>query len=134
MLWVDTGSPNTLVSSSFAARFGLSPVGTRRYNGKVAGIEFRNKFSITIPQIDFPGCLPLKNVRALVALEDNEWNEIIVLGLNVLNHLTYTVSRDSGTFEWLESLTSGVPGSDKSKCNHLIWNGTYLLADDDVKS
>ena len=78
----------------------------------------------------FPGCLPIKNVRALAALDSNEWNDIVILGLNVLNHMTYKIDRDNRTFEWLESLTSNVPGSERSKFNHLIWNGSYLLADE----
>ena len=129
LIWVDTGSPNTLVSEKFIKRFGLAPVGTKRYSGKVAGVEFRSKASILIPQITFPGCLPLRDVRALAALESDEWDDIVVLGLNVLNHLTYKVSRENGTLEWLESLTSNIRGSDRSRFNHLIWNGTYLLVE-----
>jgi len=129
-LWVDTGSPNTLVSSNFPERFGLLPVGARRYSGKVAGVLFRSKPSITIPEIVFPKCLPLRNVRALAALEDDVWDDIEVLGLNVLNHLTYKIDRDKGIFEWLESLTSDIPGSSRGRFDHLIWNGTYLLGDD----
>ena len=130
-IWVDTGSPNTLVSAKFADRFGLLPVGTRRYSGRVAGATFRNKPSITIPEISLLGCIPLRNVRALAALEGEEWDDIIVLGLNVLNHLTYKISRESGIFEWLESLTSSVPGSNRGRLDHLMWNGTYLLSDED---
>jgi hypothetical protein len=45
-IWVDTGSPNTLVSTKFAMQFGLSPVGKTRYSGKVAGIQFKSLFNI----------------------------------------------------------------------------------------
>jgi len=130
-LWIDPGSPNTLVSASLIAEYGLSPMGTKRYNGKVAGTIFRNKAAIVIPEIMVSGCLPLRNIRAITALEGDEWNKIIVLGLNVLNHMTYKVSRENGTFEWLESLTSNVTGSDRDRFNHIIWNGKYLLVDDD---
>jgi hypothetical protein len=130
IIWVDTGSPNTLVSANFLSRFKLAPVGSKRYNGKVAGIAFRNRPSVTIPEIAIPGGLPLKNVRALAAMEGDEWDNTVVLGLNVLNHLTYKVSRDNRSFEWLESLTSSVERSNRSRLDHIIWNGTYLLSDD----
>ena len=71
------------------------------------------------------------NLRALAALSGDEWDDIVVIGLNVLNHLTYKVSRDDGILEWIESLTSNISGSARSKFNHIIWNGTYLLVDDD---
>ena len=131
IIWLDTGSPNTLVSEKFIKRFRLAPVGTKRYSGKVAGVEFRSKPSILIPQMIFSGCLPLRDIRALAALNGDEWDDIVVLGLNVLNHLTYKVSRENGTLEWPESLTSNIQGSGRSRFNHLIWNGTYLLVDDD---
>ena len=86
-IWVDTGSPNTLVSSKFPERFGLSPVGARRYSGKVAGVLFRSKPSITIPEIVFPKCLPLRNVRALAALEDDVWDGIVVLAPKICKTL-----------------------------------------------
>jgi len=128
-IWVDTGSPNTLVSSKLINILNLPPIGTRRYSGKVAGVQFRNKPSITIPKIIIPGCLPLKNIRALAALDSDEWNGIVILGLNVLNHLVYKVDRGGGIFEWLESLASSIPGSTRTKFDHVIWNGAYLLSD-----
>jgi hypothetical protein len=128
-LWVDTGSPNTLVSSKLVAEFGLPPVGTRRYSGKVAGVQFHRKPSIMIPDISIPGCSLLKNIRALAALDGDEWNRTVILGLNVLNHTVYKIDRSSNTFEWLESLTANIPASTRTKFDHLIWNGTYLLSD-----
>ena len=130
-LWADTGSPNTLVSSTFLKRFGLSPAGTRRYSGKVAGVQFNQKPSVTIPEISFSGCLSMKNVRALAALDGDEWNNIVVLGLNVMNHLTYKVDRSCDTFEWIEAIAANIPGSNRTKFDHLILNGTYLLSDAD---
>jgi hypothetical protein len=133
-LWIDPGSPNTLVSTKFITIFGLAPAGTRKYSGKVAGEIFRNKSTVVIPQIVLPECMPMRNIRALAALESNEWDRVIVLGLNVLNHMTYKISRENGTFEWLESLTSSVVGSDRDRFNHVIWNGKYLLVDEDNSS
>jgi len=130
-LWIDTGSPNTLVSSKLVGQFGLSPVGTRRYSGKVAGVQFQRKPSITIPEISIPGCLPLKNVRALAALDGDEWDKTVVLGLNVMNHLTYKVDRNNRTLEWVESIIASIPGSNRTKLDHLLLNGAYLLSDSD---
>lgn len=129
-VWVDTGSPNTLVFSNFISTFNLNPAGTQKYNGKVAGKIFQNKYAVTIPEIIIPNCLPLRNIRAITALEGPEWNNIIILGLNVLNHLSYKITRETNTLEWLESLTSTIPNSERSKFNHIIINGRYMLTDD----
>ena len=128
-LWVDTGSPNTLVSSKLVTEFSLTPVGTKRYSGRVAGAQFQRKPSVTIPDIYISGCLPLRNVRALAALDGDEWDRTVILGLNVLNHTIYKIDRNSNTFEWLESLMANIPGSSRTKFDHLILNGAYLLSD-----
>jgi len=128
-LWVDTGSPNTLVSASFLKRFGLSPVGTTRYSGNVGGVQFTQKPSVLIPEIKLNDGLAFKNVRALAVFNDDYWNSVILLGLNVLNHLTYKIDRVNSTFEWLESLTPLIPTATRTKFNHIIMNGKYLLSD-----
>jgi hypothetical protein len=129
-LWIDTGSPNTLVHSDFAKRFKL-PLGGGRYKGYVAGKKFQNRPTVTIPEITIPGCHPLRNVKAIAALDGDEWENIVVIGLNVLNHLTYRINRDPmpGTFEWIESLSSTVIGSTRTRFDHVIMDGKYVLAD-----
>ena len=135
LMWIDTGASNTLMSANAHKLLKLYPHGGMTYSGKVAGVEFKEKHSLTIPKIEMPGCTPLKNIRAIVALDGDEWERIILLGLNVLNHLTFKINRDPmpGTFEWLESLTSKVPGSSRTRFDHLVFGGKYLLADDNKK-
>jgi len=130
-IWIDTGSPNSLVHSDFAERLKLTQHKGQTYSGKISGTEFRNKRAVTIPEINIPGCRSILNVRVIAALDGDEWKDIILIGLNVLNHLTYKIDRDPmpGTFEWLESLTSKVEGSSRTRFDHLIMNGRYLLSD-----
>ena len=133
LVWVDTGSPNTLVHADFAKRLGIPHIIGKTFNGKVAGKEFRKRPAVTIPELSVLGCHPLKNIRAITALEGDEWREIIILGLNVLNHLVYKIDRSPlpGTFEWLESLTSKVPNSMRTRFDHLIIGNDYLLTEED---
>ena len=55
----------------------------------------------------------------------------MVLGLNVMNHLTYKVDRNNRTLEWVESIIANIPGSNRTKLDHLLLNGAYLLSDSD---
>ena len=131
LVWIDTGSPNTLVPTDFTERLKLSPNKGKVYSGRIAGTLFSKRPSITIPKIVISGCHPLRSVRAITALEGDEWKDIIIIGLNVLNHLTYKINRDPfpGTLEWLESLTSEISGSSRTRFDHLIMDGKYLLSD-----
>ena len=127
--WIDTGAPNTLIHPSVAEKLRLLPADKWRFTGAIAGAKFIDKPSVVLPSIVVGNGYALQNVRAITAFEDDKWKNIIIIGLNVLNHLTYKIDRSPlpGTFEWLESLTSGVPGSDRTRFDHIMWNGEYLL-------
>ena len=128
-IWVDTGSPNTLVHGDIANILGLMPVKGLTYSGAVAGIKFEKKPALVLPEIAIADFNPLRNVRAIAGFNDSKWKNIILIGLNVLNHITYKVSRSQmpGTFEWLETLTPDIPKSGRTKFNHLLINGEYLV-------
>jgi len=132
-VWIDTGSPNTLVHEDFAKLIGVTPIKGKCYSGNVVGMTFKNRPAVTIPEIVINRSLPLKNVRVITALSGDEWRRRIVIGLNVLNHLTIRLDRSTmpGNFKWLESLVSSVSGSSRTKFDHIIWNGNYLLTDED---
>ena len=51
--------------------------------------------------------------------------------MNVLNHGTLRIERsgDAGLLDFHESLTSKVEGSGRSKFDHLIINGKYMITD-----
>ena len=132
-MWIDTGSPNTLVHEDFTKLIGVAPIKGKGYSGNVVGMTFKNRPAVTIPEIVIDNSLPLKNVRVITALTGDEWRRRIVIGLNVLNHLTIRLDRSTmlGKFEWLESLVSNVSDSSRTKFDHIIWNGSYLLSDED---
>ena len=129
--WIDTGAPNTLVHSDTAKRLQLLPIVGRVYSGNIAGNSFEKKRALTLPDIEVIGCQPFKKVRAIAALEGDEWKDIIIMGLNVMNHLTSTLERCPlpGSFGWLESLVSTVPGSRRARFDHVLIDGEYLLTD-----
>jgi len=101
----------------------------QRFTGNVAGTKFIKQPSILIPEIKVTGCLPLQNVRAITAFSSDEWSNIILLGLNVLNHISFKVDREKlpGFFEWTESLTNRQADTGKTRFDHIIWGGKYLL-------
>ena len=134
-VWVDTGAPNTLVHGDIAETLGLLPVKGLIYSGAIAGIKFEKKPAIVIPEIAIADFHPLREVRAITGFSDPKWKNIILIGLNVLNHMTYKVERSPmpGTFEWLETLTPDIPESGRTKYNHLLINGEYLVTDVDGK-
>ena len=134
IVWIDTGAPNTMVHSDTAKALGLKPVKGASYSGAVAGVKFTGKPAVVIPEIVIEGYHPLKNVSAITGLNDPKWKNIILIGLNVLNHLTYKIDRSQmpGTFEWLETLTPVIPATGKTKFNHLLINGVYMVTDEDI--
>ena len=93
LLWVDTGSPNTLVHSNMADALKIPTVKGMTSSGKVAGKEFQKRPAITLPSLVIPNCQPLRNIRAIAALDGDEWKDIVILGLNALNHLVYKIDR-----------------------------------------
>jgi hypothetical protein len=130
-IWVDSGSPNTLVSVGFAERFGIPLIKGRTYSGNVAGIMFKGRHALTIPEIKIPNYGALRNVRAIPALDGEDYENILVLGLNVLNHCVQRLDRTGkiGVIELTESIISDIPNSYRTKFDHLIVSGAYLLTD-----
>jgi hypothetical protein len=124
IVWVDSGSPNTLVSVGFAKRFGIPLVKGRTYSGKVAGHTFNGRHALTIPEIEIPEYSVLRNVRAIPALYGEDYEDIIVLGLNVLNHCVQRLDRTGkiGVISLVESIIADVPNSTRTKFDHLIKN------------
>ena len=83
----------------------------------------------------FPLYRSLYNVRAIAALDGEEFSRTILLGMNVLNHGTTVIRRvsDSGTFDFFENPNSIVEGSKRHKFNHLLVDGKYLVSDSDIE-
>jgi len=130
-VWIDTGSPNTLVPADFVKRSGLTPIKGASFKGVIAGYAFEKRPAIMIPEIIIPNHYTIRNIRAITALDGKDFRNTVVLGMNVLNHGTTCIERDgdSGRFSFLPSLTSKIEGSERSIFNHLIINGKYLTTD-----
>ena len=129
-IWIDTGSPNTLISENLMKRLKLKSNEDFSFNGNIAGSSFKQKPSVTIPLIDVQGKLSLRNVRAIVGLPNNDmWNDIIIIGMNVLNHCSFKIDRTQipNIFECYESLTSKVGGSNRNRFDHILIDNKYLL-------
>ena len=131
---VDSGSPNTLVPADFIERTGLQKVIGMTFKGKILGYEFSDRYAMMLPEIKIPEYRSLCNVRAITALDGEEFSRTILLGMNVLNHGTTIIRResDAGTFDFYESPTSSVKGSTRHRFNHLLVDGNYLISDADT--
>ena len=44
------------------------------------------------------------------------------------------IDRSNRSFEWLESILANIPSSNRTKFDHMILNGAYLLSDADNAS
>ena len=91
----------------------------------------KDRYAIMLPEIEIPEYRSLCNVRAITALDGEEFSQTILLGMNVLNHGTTIIRRESdvGTFDFYESPTSNVKGSTRHRFNHLLVDGNYLISD-----
>ena len=130
LIWVDTGSPNTLISEIVREQLKLDPNKGRRFNGNIAGGIFKNAPSVTIPAINIQNKSELKNIRAIVGLPNkDEWKNTIILGMNVLNHCTFMVDKTELPYKFscLESIHSRVEDSFRTKFDHVLIDNQYLL-------
>ena len=130
-IWVDTGSPNTLISETVRVRLNLNP-NKERFSGNIAGDAFKNAPSVTIPSINIQDKLILNKVRAIVGLPaKDEWKDTIILGMNVLNHCTFMVDKTTlpYKFDCLESIHSKVKNSYREKFDHVLIDNKYLLSE-----
>jgi len=91
----DPGSPNTVITTFLKNQLNLPSSGDR------TTLNISNE-KITVDPVILPtlamGNLTLNNVKVYAGLTTNKWRDIVILGLNVLNQLIYTVDRsdDSG--------------------------------------
>ena len=62
LIWVDTGSPNTLISGTVKKQLNLDPNKGQRFNVNIVGGTFKKAPSVTIPAINIQNKLELKNI------------------------------------------------------------------------
>ena len=126
----DPGSPNTVINLELARALGL-----KSYRSGMAKIHISGStidvVPVTLPELTM-GSLNLTNVRAYAGL-GKSWGNTVLLGLNVLNHLVYTVDRSEGSgFINLELNQAGTI-SEQDIFNRLIsTDGKYYVTDEEV--
>ena len=93
-IFMDTGSPNTIVTKSLAVQLGLKATKSSMGKIQLSG-ETIDVVPVVLPELKL-GTMRLENVKVYAGLGNN-WKNAIILGLNVLNQLIYTVDRTKGS-------------------------------------
>jgi hypothetical protein len=87
---------------------------------------------VTVPELKI-GSLALKNVKVYAGLDKN-WGNTVLLGLNILNHLIYTVDRTEGNGFINIELNQNCAGNEQEIFNRLISaDGKYYISDFEEK-
>ena len=119
----DTGSPNTVITLELAGKLKLISKSSSMVKVHIANKSI-DVVSTTLPDIKL-GSLELKDVRVYAGL-DKSWGSTIILGLNVLNHLIYTVDRTKGS----GFINIRLGNKSKNNFNRLISaDGKYYITD-----
>ena len=120
---LDPGSPNTIVTLSLVWKLGLKPLTKKTSTIYLSGSAV-TVFPVVLPDLKL-GAMKLENVRVYAGL-DKQWADTIILGLNVLNHLVYTVDRTKGS----GFINIRLGNEAKTNFNRLISSdGKYYITD-----
>ena len=125
---VDSGCANTLLPLWVAQECGGIELPLKK-EINIAG-NSRVAQAYMIPKLEFGGCV-FTNVFVFAAEFRRELKERMLLGLNVLNNLRYTVDRDAGDFEFTERLPKSLPKMEFPYRNYFDDNGDYVMLSDD---
>jgi len=90
----DSGSPNTVITLALANSLGLKAHRSKVTKVYIAGSAI-DVVPVTLPLLTM-GSLSLTDVRVYAGL-DKSWGTTVLLGLNVMNHIVYTVDRSEGS-------------------------------------
>ncbi|MDR2166415.1 MAG: retroviral-like aspartic protease family protein [Clostridiales bacterium] len=119
----DPGASNTVITLKLAGELGLKSRASQLSKIYLAG-DVIDVVPVVLPDLTM-GTLRLANVRVYAGLGKN-WNNTVILGLNVLNHLIYTVDRSQGG-GFITLGTNGEPPP--NTFNRLISNdGKYYIS------
>jgi hypothetical protein len=124
---VDSGCANTLLPLCAAKKCGGIALPLKKYVN-IAG-NSREAQAYIIPKFEFGGFM-FTNVFAFVAEFQRELKERMLLGLNVLNNLRYTVDRDAGEFEFVERLPKSLKQKNFPYRNYFDDFGNYVMLSD----
>ena len=126
----DPGSPNTVITLKLAKTLGLkarhSDITKIHISGSTVDVV-----PVVLPDLVM-GSLRLTDVRVYAGLGTG-WGDTILLGLNVLNHLVYTVDRSDGSGFITLELNQIAESSVQDIFNRLISvDGKYYVTDSEV--
>ena len=120
---IDTGAPNTVITIALAAKLKLPPLSLKKSQIYLSR-DILDVVQVILPELVL-GTLRLRNVRVYTGL-NNDWGDTIILGLNVLNHLVYTINRTKGS----GFINIQLRSTAKNNFNHLISaDGKYYITD-----
>lgn len=126
---VDSGCANTLLPLKFAKKSeGIALPLKKKIS--IAGNSGEAQAYI-IPKIEFGGH-EFTQVFVFAANYRNELSERMLLGLNVLNNLRYTVDRTAGQFEFVENISDSLPSKKFPYRNYFDDFGKYVMLGDDI--
>ena len=126
---VDSGCANTLLPLRVAHQCGGVELPLKK-EVNIAG-NSREANAYIIPKLEFGGH-EFNHVFVYAAEFQRELKHRMLLGLNVLNNLRYTVDRSSGEFEFIERIPKSLTNKDFPYRNYFDDFGNYVMLDDDV--
>lgn len=124
---VDSGCANTLLPLKVAHQCGGIALPLKK-EVNIAG-NSREACAYIIPKLEFGGYI-FTHVFVFAAEFQRELKHRMLLGLNVLNNLRYTVDRDAGLFEFVERLPKSLKRKDFPYRNYFDDFGNYVMLGD----
>jgi predicted aspartyl protease len=120
---LDTGCYNSLIPLMRANISGI-PVNMKRPIAIGSSVVETEAYIINMLKI---GELEIKSVFMLAAPFKSELADTILLGLNVLNNLKYTIHKKDDIIELEESYPAVIPNKTNPYRNYFDKNGKYVL-------
>ena len=126
---IDSGCINTLLPLRVAHKSGGIALPLKKQIN-IAG-NSREANAYIIPKFEFGGYV-FTHVFVFAADYQKELKNRMLLGLNVLNNLRYTVDRAAGQFEFVELLPESLARKDFPYRNYFDDYGNYVMLSDDI--
>jgi len=124
---VDSGCANTLLPLKVAQQCGGIALPLKK-EVSIAG-NSREAQAYIIPKLEFGGFV-FTHIFVFAAEFQRELKHRMLLGLNVLNNLRYTVDRAAGEFEFVERLPESLTRKDFPYRNYFDDFGNYVMLGD----
>lgn|GEM_PF-1064958 len=124
---LDSGCANTMLPLRFAKKSGGIALPLKK-EINIAGNSGEAQAYI-IPKIEINGYI-LTHIFVFAANYRKELYDKMLLGLNVLNNLRYTVDRAAGKLEFIESVPESIPGKAFPYRNYFDDFGNYVMLTD----